>query len=127
MDRPPLRRLVDHPSHLPAEQVRAREDPAGLTAFERTSPVNGTHPLPNGRSLPRLSIPEGGTSLEEMRHATERDLPALHGPLQEVAAVRMFSVTADDGHEIRIRGYWPTESRQADAPLPAIVMRRASR
>lgn len=39
----------------------------------------------------------------------------------EVAAVRMFSVTADDGHEIRIRGYWPTESRQTDAPLPAIV------
>ncbi|MDF3885674.1 alpha/beta hydrolase [Cupriavidus basilensis] len=73
------------------------------------------------RFLAALPASSGGTSLEEMRHATERDLPALHGPLQEVAAVRMFSVTADDGHEIRIRGYWPTESRQADAPLPAIV------
>src|SRR5579871_5572038 len=39
---------------------------AGLTAFERTSPVNGNQPLANGRSLPRLMIPEGGTSLEEM-------------------------------------------------------------
>src|SRR5690348_13781311 len=39
---------------------------AGLTAFERTSPVNGNQALPNGRSLPRLAIPEGGTSLEEM-------------------------------------------------------------
>ncbi len=73
------------------------------------------------RFLAALPASGGETSLAEMRHATERNLPALHGPLQDVAAIKMFSVTTDDGHEIRIRGYWPMASRQAHAPLPAIV------
>jgi len=30
---------------------------------------DGGQALPNGRILPRLYIPEGGTSLEEMEHA----------------------------------------------------------
>src|SRR5208282_482460 len=41
----------------------------GRTLFERTSPADGGKILPNGRSLPRLYIPEGGTSLEEVEHA----------------------------------------------------------
>jgi DNA-binding NtrC family response regulator len=41
----------------------------GRTVFERTSPSDGGQPLPNGRMLPRLYIPEGGTSLEEVEHA----------------------------------------------------------
>ena len=41
----------------------------GRTVFERTSPSDGGQVLPNGRILPRLYIPEGGTSLEEMEHA----------------------------------------------------------
>jgi two-component system response regulator AtoC len=41
----------------------------GRTVFERTSPADGGQTLPNGRSLPRLYIPEGGTSLEEVEHA----------------------------------------------------------
>ena len=41
----------------------------GRTVFERTSPADGGQPLPNGRTLPRLYIPEGGTSLEEVEHA----------------------------------------------------------
>jgi two-component system, NtrC family, response regulator AtoC len=41
----------------------------GRTLFERTSPADGGQTLPNGRSLPRLYIPEGGTSLEEVEHA----------------------------------------------------------
>ena len=41
----------------------------GRTVFERTSPADGGQPLPNGRMLPRLYIPEGGTSLEEVEHA----------------------------------------------------------
>jgi len=40
----------------------------GQTAFERSLPPDG-EPLPNGRTLPRLYIPEGGTSLEEMERA----------------------------------------------------------
>ncbi len=41
----------------------------GRTVFERTSPTDGGQTLPNGRILPRLYIPEGGTSLEEVEHA----------------------------------------------------------
>ena len=41
----------------------------GRTVFERTSPADGGQALPNGRTLPRLYIPEGGTSLEEVEHA----------------------------------------------------------
>jgi transcriptional regulator with PAS, ATPase and Fis domain len=41
----------------------------GRTLFERASPANGGRSLPNGRTLPRLYIPEGGTSLEEVEHS----------------------------------------------------------
>ena len=41
----------------------------GRTVFERTSPADGGQVLPNGRMLPRLYIPEGGTSLEEVEHS----------------------------------------------------------
>ena len=41
----------------------------GRTLFERTSAAEGGQRLANGRSLPRLYIPEGGTSLEEMEHS----------------------------------------------------------
>jgi two-component system, NtrC family, response regulator AtoC len=41
----------------------------GRTVFERTSSADGGQVLPNGRTLPRLYIPEGGTSLEEVEHA----------------------------------------------------------
>ena len=41
----------------------------GRTLFEQTSPPDGGRKLPNGRALPRLYIPEGGTSLEELEHS----------------------------------------------------------
>ncbi len=41
----------------------------GRTLFERTSPADGGRTLPNGRTLPRLYIPDGGTSLEEVEHS----------------------------------------------------------
>jgi DNA-binding NtrC family response regulator len=41
----------------------------GRTLFERTSPADGGRKLSNGRTLPRLYIPEGGTSLEELEHS----------------------------------------------------------
>ena len=44
-------------------------DSGGRTLFERTSPADGGRTLPNGRTLPRLYIPEGGTSLEEVEHS----------------------------------------------------------
>ncbi len=42
---------------------------SGLTAFEKISGPTDGQLLPNGRSLPPLTIPEGGTSLEEVERA----------------------------------------------------------
>src|SRR5579864_6037875 len=67
---------------------------AGLTAFERTSPVNGNQALPNGRSLPRLAIPEGGTSLEEMeRTMVELAMQQANG--NQTHAARLLDISRD--------------------------------
>ena len=67
---------------------------AGLTAFERTSPVNGNHPLPNGRSLPRLVIPEGGTSLEEMERVMV-ELAMQQANNNQTHAARLLDISRD--------------------------------
>jgi two-component system response regulator AtoC len=66
----------------------------GLTAFERTSPANGHLHLPNGRSLPRLTIPEGGTSLEEMeRVMVELAMREANG--NQTHAARLLDISRD--------------------------------
>ena len=58
------------PDYLP---VAVAQQQSVLTAFEISSANNGGNAakeLPNGRRLPKLEIPEGGTSLEEV----EREL-----------------------------------------------------
>ncbi len=57
----PFLRPMDLPSSCAGEAD-------GRTMFERSSPTDGGLKLPNGRALPHLFIPEGGTSLEEMEH-----------------------------------------------------------
>jgi two-component system, NtrC family, response regulator AtoC len=54
------------PAYLPSAVNQAN---AGVTAFEHTVARDHGQSLPNGRSLPRLYIPEGGTSLEEIERA----------------------------------------------------------
>ncbi|MFZ0313268.1 MAG: sigma-54 dependent transcriptional regulator, partial [Candidatus Korobacteraceae bacterium] len=54
-----------NPDYVP---FAVAQQQSALTAFEISSANNGGNAakeLPNGRSLPRLEIPEGGTSLEE--------------------------------------------------------------
>jgi two-component system, NtrC family, response regulator AtoC len=61
--------LEDEPRLRPAYLPFSVSESGGLTVFERTSSGDGGHALANGRTLPRLYIPEGGTSLEEVEHA----------------------------------------------------------
>src|ERR1700687_3898460 len=61
--------LEDEPLLRPLYLPFSVGESGGRTVLERTSPVYGAQPLPNGRTLPRLYIPEGGTSLEEVEHA----------------------------------------------------------
>jgi two-component system, NtrC family, response regulator AtoC len=61
--------LEDTPFLRPVYLPFSVGESGGRTVFERTSPTDGGQTLPNGRILPRLYIPEGGTSLEEVEHA----------------------------------------------------------
>jgi two-component system, NtrC family, response regulator AtoC len=61
--------LEDEPFLRPVYLPFSVGESGGRTVFERTSSANDGQTLPNGRTLPRLYIPEGGTSLEEVEHA----------------------------------------------------------
>ena len=66
----------------------------GRTLFERTSPAAGGRTLPNGRTLPRLYIPEGGTSLEEVEHTmVEMAMSQANG--NQTNAAKLLDISRD--------------------------------
>ena len=66
----------------------------GRTLFERTSPADGGRTLPNGRTLPRLYIPQGGTSLEEMeRSMVELAMTQANG--NQTNAAKLLDISRD--------------------------------
>ena len=66
----------------------------GRTLFERTSPADGGRKLPNGRALPRLYIPEGGTSLEELEHSmVELAMTQANG--NQTNAAKLLDISRD--------------------------------
>jgi len=69
---------------------------SGLTAFEASSAAgDGTgKALPNGRVLPRLYIPEEGTSLEEVERAMV-ELAMRHANNNQTHAARLLDISRD--------------------------------
>ena len=68
---------------------------AGVTAFEHSSsPPAGGQPLPNGRWLPPLVIPEGGTSLEEVERALV-ELALRQAGGNQTHAARLLDISRD--------------------------------
>ncbi|MGA8742298.1 MAG: sigma-54 dependent transcriptional regulator [Terracidiphilus sp.] len=66
----------------------------GRTLFERTSPADGGRKLANGRALPRLYIPEGGTSLEELEHSmVELAMSQANG--NQTNAAKLLDISRD--------------------------------
>ncbi len=59
-------------------------------------------------------------SLFEMRAAAVAGLLALQGESEASGGVRDGRVTADDGHQIAIRAYWPTGVAMGK-PMPAML------
>ncbi|CAI0929072.1 alpha/beta hydrolase [Serratia quinivorans] len=59
-------------------------------------------------------------SLFEMRAAAEGGLLALQGESEPSGGVRDGGVTADDGHQIAIRAYWPAGVAMGK-PMPAML------
>ena len=70
---------------------------SALTAFELSSANNGGNAakqLPNGRSLPKLDIPEGGTSLEEVeRELVEMAMAQANG--NQTHAADLLDISRD--------------------------------
>ena len=66
----------------------------GRTLFERTSPADGGRTLPNGRTLPRLYIPESGTSLEEVEH-TMVELAMSQANGNQTNAAKLLDISRD--------------------------------
>jgi DNA-binding NtrC family response regulator len=86
--------LEDEQLLRPAYLPFAVAESGGLTAFERTTPSDGGQQLPGGRSLPRLYIPEGGTSLEEVERAmVEMAMRQASG--NQTHAARLLDISRD--------------------------------
>jgi len=66
----------------------------GRTAFERTAPNDAGQQLSNGRTLPRLYIPEGGTSLEDMERAMV-ELALRQADGNQTHAARLLDISRD--------------------------------
>jgi two-component system, NtrC family, response regulator AtoC len=69
---------------------------SGLTAFEHSSASSdgGGKQLPNGRVLPRLYIPEEGTSLEEVEHAMV-ELAMRQANNNQTHAAKLLDISRD--------------------------------
>src|SRR6185369_14228977 len=77
------------PAYLPFSVAES----GGRTVFERTSSDGGQQPA-NGRTLPRLYIPEGGTSLEEMeRSMVELAMRQANG--NQTHAAKLLDISRD--------------------------------
>jgi DNA-binding NtrC family response regulator len=65
------------------------------TAFEQlSSSPSGTQPLRDGRHLPPLAIPEGGTSLEEVERALV-ELALEKAQNNQTQAARLLDISRD--------------------------------
>ncbi len=66
----------------------------GRTVFERTAPAESAQQLANGRMLPRLYIPEGGTSLEEVERAMV-ELAMRQANNNQTQAAKLLDISRD--------------------------------
>ncbi|MBZ5567422.1 MAG: sigma-54 dependent transcriptional regulator [Acidobacteriia bacterium] len=99
------------PVYLPFSVGRA---PSGMTAFEAVA-GESAQPLPNGRSLPRLSIPEGGTSLEEVER-TLVDMAMLQANGNQTHAARLLDISRDAlRYKLKKYGLMHGEEEPADS------------
>ena len=111
-DEPVLR-----PTYLPFSVAQPH---AGVTAFEHTSsPLAGGKPLESGRWLPPLTIPEGGTSLEEVERAlVELALRQAEG--NQTHAARLLDISRDAlRYKMKKFGLMHPDEEESAAPAGA--------
>ena len=86
--------LEEEPLLRPVYLPFSVAESGGRTLFERTSPLDGGQSLPDGRMLPRLYIPEGGTSLEEVEH-TMVELAMKQANGNQTHAAKLLDISRD--------------------------------
>jgi len=87
--------LEDEPLLRPVYLPFSVGESGGLTAFERTtSPADAGQALADGRSLPRLYIPDGGTSLEEVER-TMVELAMRQAGGNQTHAAKLLDISRD--------------------------------
>jgi two-component system, NtrC family, response regulator AtoC len=86
---------VLRPMYLPFA-ISHSHDGSALTAFEQSAApsAGGGRPLANGRWLPPLSVPEGGTSLEEVERAL-LELALHKAGENQTHAARLLDISRD--------------------------------
>jgi DNA-binding NtrC family response regulator len=89
----------------------------GRTVFERTSPADGGQTLANGRTLPRLYIPEGGTSLEEVEHhMVELAMRQANG--NQTHAAKLLDISRDAlRYKLKKFGLIPGDEEASQTPV----------
>src|SRR5579872_7391698 len=88
----------------------------GLTAFERTSSAEAGQQLPNGRNLPRLYIPDGGTSLEEVER-TMVELAMKQSNNNQTHAARLLDISRDAlRYKLKKFGLIHVEDEEVEVP-----------
>ena len=103
------------PLYLPFAVAEAQ---AGLTAFERTAAHDNGQALANGRFLPRLYIPEGGTSLEEVERAmVELAMKQANG--NQTHAAKLLDISRDAlRYKLKKFGLMQTDEQESGEESP---------
>jgi two-component system, NtrC family, response regulator AtoC len=102
------------PDDLPFSVASGRSGPV-LTDKSASAPVE-TQPAPGKRRLPPLSIPEGGTSLEDVEHAlVELALQQSHG--NQIKAAKLLNISRDAlRYKMKKFGLGHSEEEEPAAP-----------
>jgi transcriptional regulator with PAS, ATPase and Fis domain len=86
--------LEDEPFLRPLYLPFSGGESGGPTLFARTAHGDDGLTLPNGRMLPRLYIPEGGTSLEEVEHFLV-ELAMRQADRNQTHAAKLLDISRD--------------------------------
>jgi two-component system response regulator AtoC len=102
------------PDDLPFSVVSGRSGPV-LNGQPPVAPVE-SQPAPGKRRLPPLSIPEGGTSLEDVEHAlVELALQQSHG--NQIKAAKLLNISRDAlRYKMKKFGLGHSEEEEPAAP-----------
>jgi transcriptional regulator with PAS, ATPase and Fis domain len=103
------------PDDLPFSVATGRSGPVLMNEKTTTAPVEPPA-APGKRRLPPLSIPEGGTSLEDVEHAlVELALQQSHG--NQIKAAKLLNISRD-ALRYKMKKFGLSHSEEEESPAP---------